>query len=178
LGNTTSLQQKTINSLMAFFLERLEFIGDRGVALREKGHLLLEGEHAKDFLLDDIARNRQGKELLVLCGNPSDNSLQIASFCEALKEKGFPSRCICQAVACPFPIKTMPVQFNPSVLQLVYGSTVAQMVAPDKILLTRSNLLAEGLGEIFEMLWGMLPDEDGDDRSTLPPSGKKRVAQG
>lgn len=175
LGNTASLQQKTLNALMAFFAEKLEFIGDRGVALRERGHLVLEGVHAKEFLLDDISKHHQGKELLVLCGNTTSPQFHTQSFCEALREKGYTTRCICQTKDCPFPIKTFPVPFDPSVLQIVYGSTVAQMVAPEKILLTRSNMLSEGLAQIFELLWSMLPDEDGENGGNQPSAEKKKA---
>ncbi|MGE0108182.1 MAG: helix-turn-helix domain-containing protein [Bdellovibrionales bacterium] len=161
LGVTTNLQQKTNRSLLSFFSDKVEFIGKRGVALRERSNLLLEGPKTKELLLEDIAAHRQEGELLVLCGEPSSESFEIASFCAALKECGVPSRTICHKKDLPFPLKTIPVQFNTMGLQLVYGSTVAQMIAPQQMLLTRSSLLAEGIGQVFELLWKMLPEENG-----------------
>ena len=161
LGATTNLQQKTNKALLSFFSDKVEFIGKRGVALREKSNLLLEGPKTKDLLLEDIAAHRQDGEILVLCGETPSESLELSSFCAALKDSGVPSRTICHCKDQSFPLKAVPVQFNAMGLQLVYGSTVAQMIAPQKMLLTRSSLLAEGFGQVFELLWKMLPEESG-----------------
>lgn len=157
-GTTKKLQKKTEKSLHTFLSEYVEFIGARGVALREENHLLIEGESAKEMLLDDIVQHRHGGELMVLCGNHPVMPFDLVDFYKAIKEKGIPTRHITHRDDLPYPLKRIPEQFGPMALQLVYGSTVAQMVSSQKIQLTRSNLLAEGFGQVFELLWRFLPE--------------------
>ncbi len=172
LGVTTNLQQKTESALLSFLGEKIEFIGLRGVALREDDHLILEGDNAIALLFEDIhthLRGQDGAEVLFICGEtPCLFSPRFSGHCAALRDADFFYRFICQKKnEAPF-VRIIPANFSPLPLQAVYGSTVAQMIGDNRILLVRSPMLADGLKQTFELLWSALlaadaESEDGED---------------
>ncbi len=160
LGVTTNLQQKTENALLSFLGQRIEFIGKRGVALREEGHLILDGSDAISQMFEDIREHLHGQEhaeVLFLCGDPCLLSPELAQLYTGLKEDGFFCRHICHHKDAPAPVRLVPSSFTPLALQAIYGSTVAQMVGHERILLVRSSMLAGSLRQTFELLWAAIP---------------------
>ena len=161
LGATANLQQKTENALRVFLGEKIEFIGARGVAMREADHLVLEGETVIAQMFEDIHVHLSGQEdgeALFLYGDtPCPLQLKIADYCVLMKKAGFSYRSICQKKNEAAFVRIIPTNFTPLPLQVVYGSTVAQMIRLDRILLVRSPMLASGLKQTFEMLWAVLP---------------------
>ncbi len=161
LGATAKLQQKTEDALLSFLSERIEFIGARGVALREAEHFVLEGENVIAQMFEDIhacLRGQEGAEALFLCGDAPCQSLpEITEYCTKLREAGFTYRSICHQQEGGAPIRVVPANFSSLALQIVYDSTVAQMVAPGRILLVRSPMFAKGLRQTFELLWAAIP---------------------
>lgn len=172
LGGINKLQQKTETALLSYLGEKVEFIGGRGVALREKDHLILDGENAIAHMFEDIhthLRGQEGAEALFLCGSaPCLFSPEFIEYCDALREAGFTYRAICHKKNSTSPIRTAPANFTPLPLQVVYGSTVVQMIGPDRLLLARSPMLAKGLKQTFEMLWEALPALDADGEEDDP----------
>ena len=166
LGATTNLQQKTENALLSHLGERLEFIGQRGVALREADHLILDGEDAIAKMFKDINAHLHGQksaEALFLCGDESSLlSPDFANYCAALRKAGFSYRSVCYKKKATAPVHVVPETFMPLALQVTYGSSVAQMIAPERILLVRSPMLANGLKQTFERLWETTPSDDTD----------------
>ena len=166
LGTTTNLQQKTENALLAFLSEKIEFIGARGVALREADHLVLEGETVIAQMFEDIHAHLRGQEdgeALFLYGDtPCSLQQKIVDYCALLQKDGFSYRSICQKKNEAAFARIIPANFAPLPLQVVYGSTVAQMIRPHRVLLVRSPMLAEGLKQTFEMLWAALPISDAE----------------
>lgn len=161
LGATAKLQQKTEDALLSFLSNRIEFIGVRGVALREEDHLILDGENVIAKMFEDIhtcLRGQEGAEALFLCGDaPRLLSPEIAGYCAALRTAGFTYRVICNQENTPELMRVVPPDFSPLPLQVVYGMTVAQMIGVGRILLVRSPLLAKGIKQTFDLLWDALP---------------------
>ena len=161
LGATTNLQQKTEAALLSFLSEKVEFIGLRGVALREDDHLILEGESAIALMFEDIRVHLSGQETaeaLFICGEtPCLFSPQLAGHCSGLREFGVSYRSICHKKDASATMRVAPSNFAPLPLQAVYGATVAQMIGPNRIILLRSAMLAGGLRQTFELLWEALP---------------------
>jgi transcriptional regulator with XRE-family HTH domain len=166
LGTTTNLQQKTENALLAFLAEKIEFIGARGVALREADHLVLEGETVIAQMFEDIQAHLSGQEdgeALFLYGDtPCSLQSKIVDYCLILKKDGFSYRSISQGKNEAAFVRVIPANFTPLPLQVVYGASVAQMISANRILLVRSPMLAEGLKQTFEMLWATLPVSDAE----------------
>ncbi len=183
LGVTTNLQQKTEAALLAFLGQWIDFIGTRGVALREGDYLVLEGENAIPQMFEDIdARMRGNKtaEVLFLCGEPCLTSPDLAPHCEELGKAGITHRTICHNDEAQSPLfRCAPASHAPLALQAVYGTNVAQMVGPDRILLVRSAMLADGLRQTFEMLWNGLPAlrADGEEDDAVAEKPRRRRAQ-
>lgn len=179
LGGINKLQQKTETALLSYLGEKVEFIGGRGVALREKDHLILEGEGAIVHMFEDMhthLRGQEGAEALFLCGStPCLFAPELIEYCAALREAGFTYRAICHKKDAVSPIRTAPANFTPLPLQVVYGSTVAQMIGPDRVLLVRSPMLAKGLKQTFEMLWTALPALDADGEEDGPEVRKRAL---
>lgn len=179
LGGINKLQQKTETALLSYLGEKVEFIGGRGVALREKDHLILDGESAIAHMFEDIhthLRGQEGAEALFLCGNtPCLFSPELIGYCSALRDAGFAYRAICHKQDAESPVRVAPANFTPLPLQIVYGSTVAQMIGPNRLLLARSPMLAKGLKQTFEMLWTALPSLDVDDEEDGPEVRKRAL---
>ncbi len=184
LGATANLQQKTENALIAFLGQWIEFIGTRGVALREGDYLSLEGKDAIARMFEDInecLRGRKTPEVLFLCGEPCLSSPELAPFCEELGKSGIAHRAICHNDNAPAPLfRSVPASHAPLALQAVYGANVAQMVGPERILLVRSAMLADSLRQSFETMWTMLPalkeDDDGEGLAVAEKPRRKRGA--
>ncbi|QQR69935.1 MAG: helix-turn-helix transcriptional regulator [Alphaproteobacteria bacterium] len=179
LGGITKLQQKTESALLSYLSEKIEFIGVRGVALREKDHLILEGENVIAQMFEDIhthLRGQEGAEALFLCGStPCLFAPELVEYCNALREADFTYRAICHKKDATSPIRTAPANFTPLPLQVVYGSTVAQMLGPDRILLVRTPMLAKGLKQTFEMLWEALPSPEAETEEGAGEPRKKAL---
>ncbi len=164
LGATANLQQKTENALLSFLGEKVEFVGARGVVLREADQVVLEGETAIAQMFEDIhahLRGQEGAEALFLCGDtPCLFSPELIRHSNGLQEAGFSYRSICQKKNEAAFTRIVPANFTPLPLQAVYGSTVAQMINHNRILLVRSPMLAKGLKQTFELLWAFIPASD------------------
>ncbi|HAX92282.1 MAG TPA: hypothetical protein DCY07_08820 [Rhodospirillaceae bacterium] len=79
-----------------------------------------------------------------------------------MRKAGFSYRSVCHEKKATAPVHIVPETFMPLALQVIYGSSVAQMIAPERILLVRSPMLANGLKQIFERLWETTPSDDAD----------------
>lgn len=150
LGKTKQLQQKTEDALMAFFLPQLEFIGTRGVALREEIVRLLEGENALASLFDDITHHLRGQkeaEALFLYGDPFLERQEALCALNKLRDDNIRFRHLSK--------KDDDSSVFADALQVVYGPCVAQMVGITRLQVTTSPLLADTMRETFEALWHM-----------------------
>lgn len=161
LGTTANLQQKTEGALLSFLGEKIEFIGARGVALRETKPLVLEGETVIAQMFEDIRatlRGQENAEALFLYGDASGSlPPKIADYCTIMHKSSFSYRSICHKNHEAAFARMFPTDYALLPLQVVYGWTVAQMIGHDQILLVRSAMLAKGLKQSFEMLWSVLP---------------------
>jgi hypothetical protein len=79
-----------------------------------------------------------------------------------LKKDGFSYRSISQGKNEAAFVRVIPANFTSLPLQVVYGTSVAQMISANRILLVRSPMLADGLKQTFEMLWAGLPVSDAE----------------
>lgn len=99
LGGITKLQQKTESALLSYLGEKIEFIGARGVALREKDHLILEGENVIAQMFEDIHTHLRGQEGAKSCSCAAARHClfapELVEYCNALREAGFTYRAIC-----------------------------------------------------------------------------------
>ncbi len=166
LGITTNLQQKTENALLSFFADKIEFIGTRGVAQREADQLILDGENVIAQMFEDIHAHlcgQEGAEALFLCGDtPCLFSPELIGYSVALQEAGFTYRSVCQKKNKAAFTRIIPANYAPLPFQAVYGSTVAQMINHNRILLVRSPMLAKGLRQTFELLWAFIPASEAE----------------
>ena len=178
LGATANLQQKTENALLTHLGHKIEFIGTRGVALREADHSVLDGKDAIARLYEDIEEHlhgQDGAEILFLCGEPCLFTPDLAPRLISLKEAGFACRTICHDEKTDEPVRIIPQGFAPLALQAVYGSTVAQMLGPERILIARSRTLADGQRRAFELLWAAIPamKAQNEAETSVPDIGKR-----
>ncbi len=178
LGATANLQQKTENALLTHLGHKIEFIGTRGVALREADHSVLDGKDAIARLYEDIEEHlhgQDGAEILFLCGEPCLFTPDLAPRLISLKEAGFACRTICHDEKTDEPVRIIPQGFAPLALQAVYGSTVAQMLGPERILIARSQTLADGQRRVFELLWAAIPamKAQNEAETAVPEFGKR-----
>lgn len=164
LGATANLQQKTENALRSFLCEKIELIGERGVALRATDHLALEGETAITQLFEDIHTHlngqKDGEALFLYEDAPCSLRSPIVDYCMLLEKSGISCRSIRQKKNEAAFERVASANFIP--IQVIYGSTVAQRIGSMRILLVRSPILAAGLKQTFAMLWAMLPASDTD----------------
>jgi transcriptional regulator with XRE-family HTH domain len=178
LGTTANLQQKTEGALQAFLGEKIEFIGARGVALRETKPQVLEGETVIAQMFEDIRvtlRGQENAEALFMYSDAS-GALQpkIADYCTVMHKGSFSYRSICHKNNEAAFTRMFPTDYALLPLQVVYGWTVAQMIGHDQILLVRSAMLAKGLKQTFEMLWSVLPPCEIEQE--IPPHNSKLSA--
>lgn len=170
LGHTARLQQKTAVALMAFFASKIEFIGDRGVALRDEGMHVLEGESAVEDLFADIQsrlHQQPNEEALFLFDDDMTLESDIPKALRELDACRIRHRHLC--LSSEFPDATK----NPTIptLQVVYSDTVAQRIAGTRILLVRSVVLAATTRRVFEALSraSLLIDPENDSASDSKP---------
>lgn len=158
----------TLNEIARVLDDRgIEFIGDRGVAIRDETVRILEGDDAYLRLLDEVFHVCHGNSNASASFFFVDNSKSIPEVVAAhkrLRESGILCRYICQENPSrldfvPQDYRAIPEKYYYNAVQVAYGDFVAHGYneKPQRIMVIKSKALAESARRLFEMLWTTLP---------------------
>ena len=140
----------------------VEFIGERGVALRLDNYRLLEGSGCYLTLLDEIyhvMRDRQDGEVLSICTDDSVSPPEVVAAIQRWHDAGIKCRFLSheKATRFDFPLseyRLISSQLFKNSVMIVYNSRIATLRGTNaSVLIVNDKDQADMLRGLFEMIW-------------------------
>lgn len=163
-GNTLDKMQRV------FETSGVEFVADRGVALKNENYRLLEGSDCYLKLLDEIFHtlrdNKNNSEVLSICTDDSMSPPEVVTAIQRWHDAGIKCRFLShdRATRFDFPreeYRLIGSRFFKNSVMLVYEDKVATLRGTnDAVLIIHDRDQAEMLRGLFELIWTQTPMPD------------------
>ena len=156
--------------LRAFDEGGVEFIGDRGVALRNDNYRLLEGTDCYLRLLDEVYQTLRSKpkaEVLSICTDDSASPPEVVQAIQRWHDAGIKCRFLSheKAKRFDFPLREyrlLPARFFKNSVMVVFADKVATLRGTNEtVLVINDRHQADMLRGLFEMIWAAIACAEG-----------------
>jgi len=154
---------KNLADIVKFLEESgVEFIGERGVALRQENYRLLEGHDCYLRLLDEVYQSLRGKpaaEVLSICTDDDLSPPEVVTALQRWHKAGIKCRFLSheKATRFDFPLeeyRLIPHRFFRVSVMVVFENKVATVrLAGDAILVVNDKDQADMLRGLFNLIW-------------------------
>lgn len=168
-------QRGTLADIRRVFDEHgIEFIGERGVALRHDNYRILEGSDCYLRLLDEVYHTLQGTpdaEVLSICTDDSISPPEVVQAIQRWHDAGIKCRFLShdKAKRFDFPLheyRLISSRFFRNSVMVVFSTKVATLRgANDAVLILNDKEQAEMLRGLFELIWS---------QAAKPPAKRKK----
>jgi len=158
---TVQARPSTIDKIIQTFSQNgVEFVGERGVELRDDTLRKFEGEGYYLNFLDDVHSSMRDKKSSVLFINVDDSlsTPEVVRANKRIMEDGISCRYLCKENPTKLDhpaelYRTVPEKYYRNGLLVVYGNCLAASVRGKMMLVIKNEAVSDSVRKMFELVW-------------------------